>query len=112
MIDLNGKRFIALANSENGEVSSETIFNYFQEDKIIWANYSGVEIVRRSLIGKILNSDSFEFVYQHLNNKNELLTGNCTSFPKMNSENKIEIEERWQWTCRDFSTGTSTLIED
>lgn len=105
VIDLNGKRFKALANSE-------TVFNYYQDEQIIWANYSGGEIVKGSLIGKVIDSDSFEFVYQHLNNQNELLTGKCTSFPKMNSESKIEISEEWQWTCSDFSTGTSTLIED
>lgn len=52
MIDLNNKKFVALQNSENGEVSQQTCFHYFQQDKMIWAEYGGGEIAKGFLIGK------------------------------------------------------------
>jgi hypothetical protein len=41
MLDLNEKKFYLINNSETGEVSQDTIFNYFQHGKIVWADYSG-----------------------------------------------------------------------
>lgn len=44
MIDLNNKKFIALQNSENGEVSQQTCFHYFQQGKMIWQNMGAVKL--------------------------------------------------------------------
>lgn len=35
MFNLNNKIFTAVQNSENGEVSNQTYFHYFQQDKMI-----------------------------------------------------------------------------
>lgn len=52
MFNLNNKIFIALENSESGEVSEQTRFHYFQQDKMVWAEYKGGEILKGFLIGK------------------------------------------------------------
>lgn len=44
-INLDKKRFKSIENTGNGKVSHETIFNYFQQGEIIWAEYRGVKIV-------------------------------------------------------------------
>jgi len=109
-IDLNNKKFKSEGNSKNGEVSDQTIFHYFQKDEIIWAEYSGGEILKGSIIGKIIDNH-LEFVYQHINKKNELMTGNCKSYPEHTKSGKIKLKEMWKWTCRDNSSGKSILIE-
>ena len=68
--NLHHKKFIAEFNSETGEVSAQTIFSYFQEDQIVWASYSGGQIIRGTLIGNVFD-DRIEFVYQHINQQLE-----------------------------------------
>lgn len=110
-INLNNKKFKAQANSANGEVSGQTLFQYYQEGEIIWADYAGGEIIRGSIIGKYTNEDFFEFTYQHINSNFELMTGKCKSYPRIDDRGKIIVDEHWQWTCLDRSEGKSILIE-
>lgn len=109
-INLNNKKFKSEFNSKNGEVSDQTIFSYNQEDNIIWAEYSGGHIVKSNIVGKVIENH-IEFVYQHINKENELMTGNCKSYPEKTENGKIRLKEIWQWTCKDNSPGNSTLIE-
>lgn len=111
MLDLNNKIFMADFNSENGEVSESTVFKYYQEKHIIWADYSGGVIIKGSLIGKFIREDSIEFVYHHINDKNELLTGKCISKIEIDENAKLLLNESWQWTCKDNSKGKSKLRE-
>ena len=110
-MDLNNKTFRALSNSENGHVSSDTLFNYSQEGNHIWAEYSGGEILRGSLMGIITNDSSFQSNYLHLTCDGRLMTGTCTTKIIQNPEGKLVLDEVWQWTCEDHSTGTSQLVE-
>lgn len=109
-LNLDNKTFTLLANSENGEVSKNTVFRYHQNNSLVWADYEGGEIVKGFLLGTI-ESDKLNFVYQHLNIQGELMTGKCISIPEINSNGKILLHESWQWTCKDYSSGESTLIE-
>lgn len=43
MINYNGRTFVSIENTANGEVSSQTSFEYKQEGNIISATYSGGE---------------------------------------------------------------------
>lgn len=109
-INLNNKKFTSQSNSSNGEVSNDTIFNYHQQEEMIWAEYSGGQILKGNLIGKIIDNH-LEFVYQHININQEIMTGKCKSYPEANSSGEIILKEFWQWTCRDQSKGNSILIE-
>ncbi len=109
-INLNNKKFKSQSNSSNGEVSDETIFIYHQQDDMVWAEYSGGQILKGTLIGKIVDNH-LEFVYQHINVDQEIMTGKCISHPEINLEGQLILNENWQWTCRDHSKGNSTLIE-
>lgn len=108
-INLNGKKFKGLRNSENGEVSNETIFSYRQKDDIVWATYEGGDIRFGTLSGNITDN-KLVFNYQHQNQEGEFLTGKCETIIKT-IQHKIELHESWQWTCRDFSIGDSILVE-
>lgn len=79
VLNLNNKIFTAVQNSESGKVSNQTKFYYFQQDKMIWAEYSGGEITKGFLIGKWINEEQIEFTYQHLNTKLENRLGRCTT---------------------------------
>ncbi len=109
-IDLHNKKFKTEFNSENGEVNTQTIFSYYQEENIVWDTYFGGQIIKGSLVGKIVDNH-LEFVYQHINTDGEIMTGKCTSYPETTKENKLRLKEFWQWTCKDNSKGESVLIE-
>lgn len=112
MINYNNKSFKPYTNSENGETSEETIFHYKQKGKIITADYSGGKIKQGHLIGLVDEQGQIEMRYHQVNNKNELMTGICTSTPEVLPSGKIRLHEVWQWTSGDKSTGNSIIEEE
>lgn len=110
-INLNGKRFVPKVNSANGEVSEQTVFNYFQQENVIWADYTGGGILRGYLIGTMADNGELDFYYQHINSSGQLRIGKCHSIPNMLDNGKLELEEQWQWLDGNNSTGSSTIIE-
>ena len=110
-INYDNKRFKTISNSETGEVSRETIFNYHQKENFIWAEYSGGEIIFGNLIAKCDRDGCLDMRYQHFNGKGELMTGNCKSTPKILSDGRIRLYEKWEWTSGDHSKGDSIIEE-
>ncbi len=111
MLSLNRKRFCSIENSKNGEVSGETIFNYFQDGKIVWADYSGGSIIRGNLIAIMDDNSNLNMMYHHINKKFEIMTGECQSVPEILSDGRIRFYEEWKWTSGDFSSGKSIIEE-
>ncbi|MET3699661.1 hypothetical protein SAMN05877753_112134 [Bacillus oleivorans] len=111
MINYNGRKFISIENTDNGEVSSRTLFEYKQEGNIISATYSGGEIVQGTLIGIVKEDDSLEFRYNHVNCKNEIRGGKCVSTPEILADGRIRLHERWQWLDAETTEGSSIIEE-
>lgn len=107
----NGKCFIPRENTENGEVDGNTQFLYHQDDNILWADYSGGEIVRGHLVGTVAENGELDFYYQHINVQNQIRVGVCHSVPEVLENGKIKLSEKWQWLNGDKSEGSSLLIE-
>lgn len=110
-INYNGRTFTSVSNSDNGEVSDKTIFYYKQEKNIVWAEYSGGEIVKGYLLGTASIDGKLEFCYQHINAKNQFRTGTCNSVPQILSDGRIRLMEDWEWTNGDKSKGSSIIEE-
>lgn len=110
-INYNGKIFIPKVNSENGEADEETIFQYHQSSNILWAEYSGGEVIRGHLIGTVSDNGILNFHYQHINEKGQIRIGQCRSTPHVLENGKLELHEKWQWLNGDKSVGSSILIE-
>ena len=107
----DGRRFIPKMNSENGEVSEQTTFTYHQNGKLLWADYSGGDILRGSLIGTVSINGELDFVYHHMNQDMQVKTGKCHSVPTVLENGKMELSEQWEWTSRECSKGESLLME-
>ncbi len=108
-IGYNNKKFASVQNSETGDISSETIFHYHQEGNLVWAEYSGGEIVFGNLVAKADENGNLDMRYQHLNRLGELMTGICKSTPKLLKNRKIRLYEKWRWTNGDLSEGESII---
>lgn len=107
----NDKTFRSVANTDNGEVSNETLFHYHQQDKIVWAEYAGGGIVKGFLIAVVQPDNSLDMRYEHVNTQGELMTGRCFSTPELLPDGRIRLHEQWQWTSGDQSSGESVIEE-
>ncbi len=110
-MNYHNKIFRSVQNSDNGEVSSATIFRYFQEDNVLWAEYSGGSIVKGNIIGKVSPDGQIEMRYQHLSQDDSFKTGICHSKPEITEAGRIRLHEHWQWTSGDLSKGHSIIEE-
>lgn len=111
MINYNDKYFRPVNNSENGETGSDTVFHYRQENNIIFATYAGGRIIKGQLIGLVDDAGKLTFSYQQVNDRGELMTGQCVSVPEIMTGGKIRLYEKWKWTSGDLSEGESVLEE-
>ncbi len=110
-MNYNRKRFRVKQNSENGELSSDTVFEYVQQKNIISCLYEGSTIQKGQLLGVVNLDGSINMRYQQINQKGELLTGICLSKPEIMKNGKIRLYESWKWTSGDYSEGNSILEE-
>ena len=110
-ISYENKKFRSVRNTESGEVGADTVFHYHQNGRIVWAEYSGDEILIGHLIANCDDDGSLEMRYQHVNTGGELKTGKCRSTPEVLSDGRLRLHERWQWTDRDGSFGESVIEE-
>lgn len=110
-INYNNKKFKPITNSENGETTEETIFEYKQDGKILTSEYGGGQIEKGHLIGLVDEGGNIEMRYHQINTKGEFMTGICFSKPEIQSNGKIRLHETWQWTSGDKSKGESILEE-
>lgn len=107
----DNRRFAGVSNSETGEVSSETIFQYHQENDIVWATYSGGSIRFGTLIATVNANGCLDMRYQHVNQQGELCTGKCVSTPEILPDGRYRLHESWQWTSGNCSAGSSVVEE-
>lgn len=111
MINYNNRKFRPVSNTENGETSMDTLFEYRQEGNILTSGYSGGRIVRGHLIGLVDENSIINMRYHQVNDRNELMTGICISVPEILPDGKIRLYESWEWTSGDKSKGNSILEE-
>lgn len=107
----DGKIFRSTANTANGEVTSDTIFQYHQEGNIVTAEYGGGHIIKGSLIAIVQADGSLDMRYQHVNTDGDIMTGICLSKPEQLPDGRLRMNETWQWTSADRSSGQSTIEE-
>ena len=110
-MNYNNKKFRPVQNSENGETTQETIFEYKQTGNILTSEYKGGQIVKGHLIGLVDENGCIEMRYHQINNKGELMTGVCYSKPELTKNGKIRLYENWKWTSGDKSSGKTILEE-
>lgn len=110
-INYHKKTFKSIANSDNGEVGEQTIFHYQQQGNFVWAEYSGGAIVKGFLVAKVIENDTLDMRYEHINTTGEIMTGLCLSRPETLLDGRIRLYEKWQWTSGDLSSGESIIEE-
>ncbi|MGY6648382.1 n-acetylglutamate synthase [Wenyingzhuangia sp. IMCC45574] len=103
-INYHNKQFRVATNSENGETSSDTVFEYHQEGNILTSAYAGGQIKKGHLIGIVDENGVIEMRYHQINLQGELKTGKCISTPEVLENGKIRLHEEWEWTVEGVET--------
>lgn len=106
---LESRRFRAVADVVAGEVGTETTFIYHEQDGEIWGTYDGGSIRRGYLVGT-RDGDRLDFRYTQLNAEGETSTGHCVTFITVLPDERLRLEESWEWESRPGS-GTSIVEE-
>ncbi len=109
--NLEGKLFLSVTNSENGDVGVETLFHYHQDREIISADYYGGKIIKGHLLGVMLDNGQLDFYYHHVNNLHQVMIGKCLSTPEVLEDGRLRYMEQWQWLSGDKSKGESIVEE-
>lgn len=109
--NFEGRVFVSITNTENGEVSKDTLFHYHQDGDIVTAEYEGGSIVKGHLIAKVLSDGKLDMRYHHINRNGELMIGKCLSVPEITEDGRLKLNEQWQWLSGDMSTGYSEIVE-
>jgi uncharacterized protein YwlG (UPF0340 family) len=106
---LEGRRFGSVAEVEGGEVGVETVFDYREDDGLIWASYTGGHVKRGYLVGT-RDGDELDFRYVHVNQDRESASGHCRSQLELLDDGRIRMHETWAWESK-AGAGTSTVEE-
>jgi hypothetical protein len=110
-INYDNRRFISVANTDNGEVDAGTLFHYHQQGGVVWATYSGGAIAFGTLVATIADDGSLDMRYSHVNAAGQIMTGICRSAPEVLADGRLRLHETWEWTSGDRSRGTSVVEE-
>ncbi|MBI1267336.1 MAG: n-acetylglutamate synthase [Cryomorphaceae bacterium] len=110
-MDYNGKTFVPIQNTPNGETSGETVFKYTQIGNIVTSEYAGGKIKQGHLIGIVDEAGTIDMRYHQVNSEGKLMTGKCLSVPEILENGKIRLHETWEWTSGDLSSGQSIIEE-
>lgn len=92
-------------------MTGETQFVYHQRGDVIWATYEDGSVRFGTLVAAMDSSGCLDMRYNQVSVDGSLQTGVCLSCPELLADGRLRLHEQWQWTCGDFSEGTSVVEE-
>jgi len=108
--NFDNKKFALIQNSENGQVNTETVFNYKQDNNLVTADYFGGTIKYGKIIAE-LSDDKLNMLYQCLTTDNELKAGKALAQISLTENGKIKLALDWEWLNNGNEKGKSEYIE-
>ena len=109
-MNLQGKSFRAVKNSDNGSINSDTIMNFTKESEIILGNYSGGTILSGQVIAKRISETEIQMLYQGATISCEIQSGKAHAYFGYNEQKQFEMRLSWQWLTGDQSKGESIWL--
>lgn len=108
--NFDNKRFALIQNSESGQVNSETVFEYKQQDNLVTADYYGGTIKYGKIIADLKN-DELNMLYQCLTTDNQLKAGKAIAKISLADTGKMKLSLNWEWLTNGSEKGNSEYIE-
>src|SRR2546423_575907 len=99
----------AVATADQGEVNSDTLFEFMQEGQTVSARYAGGKIRLGYLVGTIVDG-ILAFRFSQVDETGRIDGGRSTCDISMTNEGTIRLLEHFQWESRQGS-GVNVLEE-
>ncbi|SHK05180.1 hypothetical protein SAMN05443637_102161 [Pseudonocardia thermophila] len=106
---LDGRTFVGVSNTGDGEVDTATVFTYHERDGLVWAEYAGGGIRLGRLAGT-RTGDELDFRYVHVSTDLSTSSGHCHAWLELLPDGRIRSNEEWEWESRPGS-GRSVVEE-
>jgi hypothetical protein len=110
-ICLHNKKMRPIMNTANGEVSEDTLFEYFQDGNLVWGTYSGGSVSRGVLLGTMNANRDIRFHYLQFDQEGNLLQGNSRSSTEFLNDGRVVLYENWLWSAGRSGSGNSIVEE-
>ncbi|HYQ66095.1 hypothetical protein [Actinophytocola sp.] len=112
MINYDGRRFHPVpADGTDDEGVGDRVALYRQNDDLIWGEFTGGRARRGSLAGTCGPDGKLDFAYCMVLDSGEVISGHCTSIPRILDDGRIQLDEVWQRYGPHESVGISRLHE-
>ena len=109
-VNFNNRKFALIDNSSNGEVNTDTIFNYQQEGDLVTADYKGGSIEYGKIIGRLEN-DQLHMLYHCMTTDKVLKAGKAIADISYTYNGRIILTLDWEWLTEHGVSGTSSYME-
>jgi hypothetical protein len=110
-VNYDGRIFRSVSNSASGDVGGDTMFSYHQQGRLVWATYSGGEVLFGTLVALASETGTLHMRYHHASRAGDLKAGRCHSTPELLADGRIRLYERWEWTDGQKGSGESVIEE-
>jgi hypothetical protein len=94
---------------EAGEASAATVFEYHEDEGVVWARYHGGAVRLGFLVGT-REGDRIDFRYSQLNESGETANGHCSTSVSVLPDGRLRLSEDWVWESKPGG-GTSVVEE-
>jgi hypothetical protein len=98
-INLDKKRMHVTNTHPSGVVDVDTIFEFTQEEDMVYAKYAGGGIKLGYLVGKLTGRD-LEFRYTQIQKSGVLDGGHSMCKVRQTVDGVVRIEEHFEWESR------------
>ena len=112
MINYDGRVFRSAAAETAGPDGQGPVGHYHQDGDVVWAEFSGGQVVRGALIGTSGRDGVLRLAYCQLMASGEAVAGQCTSIPTVLGDGRIRLDEHWQRSGPDGPAGVSVIVQE
>ncbi len=106
-MNLEGKTFRAVSNSENGSINGDTEIRFSADGAFVVGSYSGGTVVTGHVLGKRLSDDEMDLLYQGGTLEGAIQAGKAHAVFKVDQQGHMYMYLDWQWLTGDKSKGRS-----
>lgn len=110
-LNLDGRVFSPVENTENGTVDFSTRFEFWQNGDVFYADYSGGNVRDGHIIGQFTGATSGTMLYHCMTKNLTLKAGKADAVFTAHDTGRVSMDIKWQWLTGDNSSGTSRYEE-
>ena len=110
-INLHGRRFTLKTNTAGNARPGETTFEFEQDEAAIRASYSGGGVVLGSIVGRHLEDDRLEVLFEQVTTEGKLTGGRGSIQIERTECGKLRFIDDWEFLINGEGGGRAVWVE-